>query len=319
VIGVLAVLAVAAFLAIALVAMGAKPAVPSKVLLEIDFQKGVEEMPPDDPFSDLIGDKVTTVRDVVEGLEKAASDPRVVGLVARVGEGGPMGLGRVQEVRDAVLAFRKKGKPAVAFSETFGEFAAGNRSYYLATAFEPVYLQPSGDIGFTGLMSQSMFFKGTFDKLGLVPRMDHRYEYKNAMNVYTEKKYTEPHREATKKVVDSIWSQIVRGIAEARKLPEADVRALADRGPYLGQEASPTATRCCPGWRRSTARACGGSPSPTTWSGPDGRTRAGPRSRSSTAWARSCAGRAARARSPSRPWGRTPWPARCGPPSTTPR
>jgi protease-4 len=67
--------------------------------------------------------------------------------------------------------------------------------------------------------------------------MDHRYEYKSAMNVYTEKKYTAPHREANEAVMKSWFGQMVRGIAEGRRIPEDQVHSLVDRGPFLGQEA----------------------------------------------------------------------------------
>src|SRR6185503_14446679 len=107
-----------------------------------------------------------------------------------------MGVAQVQEIRDAIAAFRAKGKSAVAWSETFGEFGPGNSSYYLATAFDTIYLQPSGDIGLTGIMLESPFVRGTLDKIGVVPRMDHRYEYKNAMNFFTDKKYDPHYKEA---------------------------------------------------------------------------------------------------------------------------
>jgi protease-4 len=66
--------------------------------------------------------------------------------------------------------------------------------------------------------------------------MDHRKEYKNAMNLFTEKKFTPAHREATEKVGQSLFTQLVRGIAERRKIDEAAVRALVDRGPLIGKE-----------------------------------------------------------------------------------
>ncbi len=86
-------------------------------------------------------------------------------------------------------------------------------------------------------MYESPFLRGTLDKLGVEPQMDQRYEYKNAMNIYTERAYTEPHRRAMKELMDSQFSQIVRGIAAGRKKTEDEVRALFDRGPFLGQQA----------------------------------------------------------------------------------
>ena len=125
----------------------------------------------------------------------------------------------------------------MAWADTFGEFTGGNGAYYLASAFDEIYLQPSGDVGLTGLGSVTPFIRGTLDKLGVEPEFGQRYEYKNAVNFFTEKQFTEPHKEALKAVVDSIFDQIVQGIAAGRKLGEDEVRALADRGPLLGEEA----------------------------------------------------------------------------------
>src|SRR5215468_9361349 len=213
-----------------------KSRVPSHTVLELNLEGGLLERVPDDPIAQLTLRRRPTLRTVVDALERAADDPKVVGLVATLGA-GPLGGAQTQEIRDAVLAFRAKKKTAVAFAETFGEFGPGNGAYYLASAFDEIYLQPSGDIGLTGLMAQSPFLRGTLDKLGLVPRMDHRYEYKNAMNIFTEKKFTPAHKEATSKLLFSIFGQMVKGIAEGRKLGEDEVRALVDKGPYIGKEA----------------------------------------------------------------------------------
>lgn len=214
----------------------ARKSVPSKVILEADFEKHLVEYVPDDPVARIVSGKAPTILGVVEALERASKDKRVVGLIARVGEAG-LSLAEIQEIRDAVMAFRHSGKPAIAYAETFGEGGKGNGSYYLATAFDEIYLQPSGDVGLAGLMVESPFLRGTLDKLGFVPRLDHRAEYKNAMNALTEKKFTPAHREATEKFMESAFGQMVKGIAQARKMPEEQVRALIDRGPFLGEEA----------------------------------------------------------------------------------
>ena len=238
----LAILGAAGFLAfctiVAMVFIGpfAKGTLPGKILLEANFERQIEEYMPDQPIAKVFGGDEPTTRDVVDALDRAAGDERVTGLVARLGA-APMGMAQIQELRDAVLRFRASGKPAVAWAETFGEFGVGNGSYYLACAFDHVYLQPSGDVGLTGLMYESPFVKGLFDKLGVVPRMDHRYEYKNAMNFYTETKFTDPHREAMQKLMNSQFGQLVAGIAKGRGLTEAQVRATVDEGPYLGQQA----------------------------------------------------------------------------------
>jgi protease-4 len=236
IVGLLSILSVLVIAAISMVSMLAKPGVPSNTILEVDFELPTIEVIPDDPVAELMLKGHLQIRDVVEALDMAAGDKRVKALVARIGSGG-MGMAHIQEVRDAVIRFRESGKPAYAYAESFGEFGPGNGGYYLATAFDEIYLQPSGDIGLTGLWYESMFVSGTLEKLGLKPRMDQRYEYKNAMNMYTERSYTEPHREAMQKILDSHFEQLVGAIADRMGIPTGEVRALIDRGPFLGAEA----------------------------------------------------------------------------------
>jgi len=217
---------------VGVIVQAAKARVPSRVLLEVSFESGLLEQVPDDPIARVVMRDRPTLRGTVEALEKASRDPRVAGLVATLGA-APLGSAKIQELRDAVKAFRAGKKTAVAFAETFGEFGPGNGAYYLATAFDEIWLQPSGDVGLTGLIAENPFLRGTFEKLGVTPRLDHRYEYKNAMNVYTERGFTPAHREATAKIVGSIFGQMLKGIAEGRKLTTDEVRSLFDRGPYL--------------------------------------------------------------------------------------
>ena len=235
-IGALVVLLVVIVLGLGGLAWTHKGTVPAQTILEVDLTRGLQEQALDDPVTGLLLARPPTVRDVVEALHRAATDDRVVALIARVGT-AHMGLAQLQEIRDAIFAFRDKGKRAVAYAATFGEFEAGNGAYYLATAFDTIYLQPSGDVGLTGLIAQTPFVRGTLDKLDLVPRLDHRYEYKNFMNTITERHYTAPHREATQRVIESQFAQMVQGIATARGLYPGAIRTLIDRGPFLGTEA----------------------------------------------------------------------------------
>ena len=220
----------------AIATLMSQESLPERIVLEIDFEREFAEYTPTDPLASVLMEQTVSVRDIVDALQQAATDERVLALVARTGT-PRMGLAEIQEVRDAVRAFRKSGKPTVAYAETFGEFGPGNGAYYLAAAFDRIYLQPSGDIGLTGLMAESAFVSGTLEKLGISPRMDHRYEYKNALNMFTEKKYTQPHREATLQIIESQFGQIVQGIAAGRGLEVDAVRALVDRGPFLGAQA----------------------------------------------------------------------------------
>ncbi len=222
-----------------LLVTGLKPHVTplaENIILNIDLTQGLAEGPREDRLVRLLVGAKPTLRDVLDGIETAAGDPRVQALLARVG-GDELGLGKTQELRDAIAAFRAKGKFALAFADSFGEFGPGTRPYYLATAFDEIWLQPMGNVGLTGLYAEIPFFKGTLDLLGLVPQFDHREEYKTAINSLTETKMTPPHREEVDTLLASIAQQIVQGIAEGRKLPEPVVREAIDRGPLLADEA----------------------------------------------------------------------------------
>jgi protease IV len=234
----IAAIVVAGLLVLAFLTRRLFGAVSPGTILELDLEEPLEEAPPSLPLTrrGRRGTRRQTLREVIETVERASRDERVVALFARVG-GAAAGLAQIQELRDAVVGFRASGKRAVAFSETFGEFSPGNASYYLATAFDEIALQPSGDVNLTGLISSVTFLRGVLDKLGIVPRLDHRREYKTAMNLLTETGFTPAHRESVDRVIRLQFDQIVRGISERRGIPEADVAALIDQGPHLGPAA----------------------------------------------------------------------------------
>jgi len=217
-------------------AIGSKGVVPSKTILEANFEQSFPEDIPDTPAARFTMNERQTLRDVVDALDRGANDDRVVGMIARIGAAS-MSVAQTQEIRDAVQRFRAHKKFAVAYSETFGEFGPGNGAYYLATAFDQIYLQPSGDVGLTGIIMESPFIKGTLSKLGMTFKGDHRYEYKNALNFYTETKYTPAHKEAMTAIMNSWFNQMKDGICQARQIAPDKFQAVVDAGPYLGNEA----------------------------------------------------------------------------------
>jgi protease-4 len=206
------------------------------LILELDLTEGLVDDPPADPVSALVTMRRPRLEDVLDGLRRARTDDRVRALVAKVG-GRRIGLGALQELRDAVIEFGNAGKLTVAWAETFGDFSAGNMPYYLATAFGQIYLQPSGDLGLTGIAVQQFFLRTAMDKLGVDVEVAKRREYKSAADMMTERGFTGPAREATERLTASIASQLTAAIAERRGLSAGAARALIDRGPFLADEA----------------------------------------------------------------------------------
>jgi protease IV len=206
------------------------PSVPSRTTLELRLTGDVAEMQGGDLFEQFMPEQ-PTVRGIVETLRRAKADPRVSHLIVR-----PTGSGsfwaKTQEIRDAIIDFRKSGKKTVAFLE-FG----GDQEYYLATACERVFLLPTSSLDLKGLATYEVFLRGTFDKIGVQPDLLHIGDYKTAVNTFTEKTFTPAHREMTESLNRDTFDQLVEGIATARKKTPAEVRALIDQGPFNPEDA----------------------------------------------------------------------------------
>jgi protease IV len=206
------------------------------LILELDLADGIVEGQPADPVSALLSMRRTNLRDVLGGLRRARTDPRVRALIVKIG-GQRLGLAMAQELRDAISAFRDSGKLTVAWAESFGEVSRGTVPYYLASVFERVYMQPSGDLALTGVALEEPFFNEALGKVGITPRFAKRHEYKTAANTFMERAYTPEHEEMSGRLVASAGEQVVAGVAAGRGLSEDRVRELIDQAPLLGAEA----------------------------------------------------------------------------------
>jgi protease-4 len=216
--------------------LGQEEALPETIVLDLDLDRSlIEDVPADPILGPLLG-RETSLRDIVDALDRGRGDPRVKGVIARFG-GDQISYAQAQELRAAVERFRAAGRFAVAFSESFGELSPGDRSYYLASGFDEIWLQPVGMVGLTGVNAQVPFARGTLDELNLQPQLKQRKEYKSFMNSITEHGFTEPHREMMEALVDDLTEQLVAGVAAGRKLEPAAVHSLIDRGPFLDREA----------------------------------------------------------------------------------
>ncbi len=210
---------------------GTGPVLGGNTSLAINVDGEIPEAPPQE-LGAFFEKRPPSLRTLIDSLDRAAKDPKVTSVLLRVGMLQGAGWGRVQELRDAVLHFRKSGKPAYAHIEF-----CGNREYYLATAATKIYAIPTAILNVTGLSVEVMFFRGSLDKLGVEAQFEGVGKYKNAPNTFTESSFTEPHREQMQALVDSLYGQYLAGIAKARGLTEEQVQAVIDGGPYDAQGA----------------------------------------------------------------------------------
>ncbi len=214
-----------------LVARGPRVAEHSTLILRIGGE--LVETPPNDVVGQITGGvRAQTVRGYVETLQRAKTDARIDNVVLiPTGFQSPY-WGKIQEIRDAVIDFRKSSKPVTAFLEY-----AGEREYYLATAADRIVMLPTSPLDLKGLAAYEVFLKGTFDKIGAPADFERIGDYKTAVNQLNERGFTPAHREMAESLNRDMFEQLVRGVAQGRKKSVEDVRALVDQGPFLPDRA----------------------------------------------------------------------------------
>lgn len=206
--------------------------VPNGCILEFNLRTMPAESNGFDPLLIISGGgRPMALRDAVAALHRGAEDPRVAGLIARV-QLPPAPIGAVQELREAIAAFSAV-KPSVAWAETY----PGTLSYYLATAFREIWMQPSGEAGLIGFASNAMFLRDALDKVGIEAQFVARGEYKSAADLFTEDGYTDANREAVTRMLESLQDQVWQAVAQSRQIDAGALDELADKAPLLRDEA----------------------------------------------------------------------------------
>ncbi|WP_299438064.1 S49 family peptidase [uncultured Rhodospira sp.] len=209
---------------------------PDGMILMVDLDQDIAEG--DEPISWLPGEggDGMTLRTLLDGLERAAADDRVKGLVARV-RSPAMGIAQAQEVREAVHAFRANGKPTYVFADTMPAAGGGTLAYYLASAFGEIWMQPSGEVGLTGVAMELPFAAEALSTLGVTFESSARHEYKGVLAALSEESIPAPVAENMGRLVVSWFDQIQAGISAARELSLEDLGSAIDRAPLLVDEA----------------------------------------------------------------------------------
>lgn len=206
---------------------------PSKGVLVMDVGGEIEEQRAPDFFSALNGNTEPVLHDYTDALDAAATDSHITGVVVRV---APIatGWGKLEEIRTHLLAFRKSGKPSICY---LGYDGVGNPEYYLASACQKIWLVPTAPVSIRGMMAQATFFRGTLDKLKVIPEFYHIAEFKTAGNTFTEKKFTPAHREEVEGLLNSIYGQYLDDASKGRGMDRAAFEALVNRGPFSSNDA----------------------------------------------------------------------------------
>ncbi|MCA1936525.1 MAG: S49 family peptidase, partial [Asticcacaulis sp.] len=226
------------FLLITMIAAASKPTTPSAITLVVDLREGLTDQSRSDPFAFITGRPLSTM-DIVTSLYHAADDSKVKSVLIRLPEGGLMPAA-AQEIRTAVRYVRSKNKPVYAHSQGLYPSTMVLASYTVGTAATEFWMQPRSSFQVTGIATEEMFLKRAFDKYGITPQFQQRYEYKNAVNPYLQSDFTPAHREATLSWMGSVYDSLISDAAIDRKDAKLDatkLKTILEAGPYSAEQA----------------------------------------------------------------------------------
>jgi len=212
---------------------------PKEFLLHLDLdQTSISDYPLSRWGSFLSqGTTSMTLRSVVQTIEEATNDDRVKGFVT-TGCGDLNGLGSIQELRSAVLKFNeaKKKFKSVFYTDSFGEAENKTLTYYFASAFDKVYMQPTGRMTTTGFCLHTPFIKDFLARWNVDFRVWAKEDYKTAFNMLTHDSFTQQHEEQLSWVLNGIFDQVTEGIAEGRGLTRRLVEQAISAAPMTSQQ-----------------------------------------------------------------------------------
>ncbi len=215
---------------------GSAPSLPNEMVLFMTFEDGFLEMPTPATFSDPFAGSSLTVRTIVDALDRARDDGRVKGIVARMYDGN-FALTQTTEVRAAIKRFRDSGKFAYIYSSSYGEGGGGFGRYYLASAFEQIWMQPLGIVSISGVQAEIPFFRDTLDKIGVRPQFFQRKDYKTAFESITARNISKENRETMQQIIDGVRGQLMSEIPAERGMSEVEFQRLVDKGLLTAPEA----------------------------------------------------------------------------------
>lgn len=164
------------------------------------------------------------LNDILENIEKAKRDDRIQGVFLDLSMVNA-GITTVKEIRDKLIEFKNESnKPILAFADGYSQ-----KSYYLASVADKVYMVPQGDLDLRGLRSEAMFYAGLFDKLDIEVQFirGSGNKFKSFGEAYTRKDMSEENKLQTKALLDGVWRSYMAEVAEQRGMDASKIDAIA--------------------------------------------------------------------------------------------
>ena len=172
-----------------------------------------------------------TLRKLVTALQKAAKDDRIKGILL-TGSFEPVDFGTgyacLKELREAILDFKKSGKPVYAYLE-----APSTRDYYVASAASTIYMNPYGEMEMPGLAVVKTYYFNLFQKYGINVQVTRVGKYKSAVEPFILSKMSDADREETQKLIDDLWGDFITAVTSSRPIDATTFQQLVDTDGYI--------------------------------------------------------------------------------------
>ncbi len=193
-------------------------------ILRINMAGELTERADANPFASLMGDAAATVslEDALLALKKAATNDKIKGVYL-TGSSLATQPAMAQELRQALVEFKKSGKWIVAYGDSYNKMA-----YYLASVADSVLLNPEGVVEFSGLASHVMFYKDAMDKLGVKMQVFKVGTYKSAVEPFIASEMSPANREQVTSYLFNVWGNMLKDVAESRNIEVGRLNTIAD-------------------------------------------------------------------------------------------
>lgn len=194
-------------------------------VLVINLSGPLSERSDKNVMAEFIGNVASGVslEDVLSGIEKAKTNKNIKGIYIEAGAFAPNSYASLQEIREALIDFKKSHKWIVAYGDSYTQSA-----YYLASVANDVYLNPQGMLDWHGLSSQRIYLKDMLAKFGVKMQVSKVGTYKSATEMFTEEKMSDADRQQTSTYLNGIWKYLLKGVSESRNIPIAKLNEYAD-------------------------------------------------------------------------------------------
>lgn len=203
-----------------------KVRVKENSMLQLDLSESFHEQGEENSFSFMGngGGSEAGVYEIAKAMQAAAKDDKIKGLYIKLAP-SPNSFATLQQIREAVLQFKKSGKFVYAYGESITQGAL-----YVASAADSIFVNPAGDVELKGLQTELAFFKNTLAKLEVEPQIFYAGKFKSATEPFRADKMSEPNRQQVMAIQADIWNEFTAAIATHTHTDAAAVNALAQTG-----------------------------------------------------------------------------------------